>query len=1174
MSNVVACSNNDGAFAQTIMRFIAVASIAAVLSVSLTSLCRAQPFNTLYSFGGGPDGADPRSIILVDGFLYGTAFYGGASSTGISGSGTVFRLNADGSAFSTLYNFTKLDWSTGAGTNTDGSQPQGMVCSGSSLYGIAYGGGDWGNGTVFSLNTNEGAFSMLHTFQGQSGPWAAGTADGAGPADLIIVGDTVFGTAEFGGLGACGTVFSINTDGSGFDVLHTFTFDDGGDPRGLTSAGGVLYGTTYTGGTSDSGVVFSINCDGSGYQTLHNFNGDSDGQGPLGIVVCSNQLYGSAQGGGSGGMGTLFTLRTDGTGFKVIHNFASNDGSFPGLGLILSGSNLIGNALYGGTYGYGTIFSIYTDGTDFNVLHSFAGSDGSTPIDLILAGNTLYGAAFNGGEYDFGTVFSLQLPTVNITALRVSLVAANVSASDLVDDLIVPFPDTNILSLATNALGLGVVADGVTPVLFKITGTPGDYSFVMTNDAADYLNGDFSSNLFTLQTNLFSRQSNFWAQATNFAITSSTNVGVTYAYLQGMDWSNFIVLSPSNEVNVGLSIMPTNSALSLAHIGFKIRPPPVALVHGYKADSTSWAPSFTDVLGETTPNDFIIAVNYGTNDGDWVNSYGTLGDLAILLDSVLSNQVETVLNAQWDFTRYDVVGHSQGGVLLRMLCENLPALSEVPTPRFAQEPVVGPQNSYRGRFRRVITIGSPHNGSLILHYLLQWRIFNPTWVSSLPFGVGQLLQEKFDPFGWQIAQINDPFYQVDPRIKFCCISATINDGQPPTGAYDVPAYVALGLCNLQPGSIMTGGQILLPRGSDGIVDFDSQGGGAGTLGYVIQNSSLYPANIVHADALQWLFGVGQGQSEASDPRVAGVVRSLLDGPSCLFGPFILPTVLSSEEKTLVDSLSYEISANTITANLIYNLPHAFDDTTNYYFQAQIPANVPSGGVFGWNVEVFGTNGMTSDGASISVNTNDSSEVSLAVDESVIGTVVLFVYYDAPNGMVVSGTPQVIFSQLPGGVLGGLSLDPPNATLGRGDSVTLQLWGVYMNGTSALLFATQGSVAYYSSNTNVATVDAFGVVTAQGYGSAEITALYNGLLGQTQVYVSPPSVSAFSALSISNGSVSIALIGGTGVTNVLEASTNLADWTTVYSWYNTNGFFEFVDTNVSNYRARYYRIAFP
>ncbi len=40
---------------------------------------------------------------------------------------------------------------------------------------------------------------------------------------LILSGDTLYGTASVGGAGGSGVVFSVNTNGANFAVLHSFT---------------------------------------------------------------------------------------------------------------------------------------------------------------------------------------------------------------------------------------------------------------------------------------------------------------------------------------------------------------------------------------------------------------------------------------------------------------------------------------------------------------------------------------------------------------------------------------------------------------------------------------------------------------------------------------------------------------------------------------------------------------------------------------------------------------------------------------------------------------------------------------------------------------------------------------------------------------------------------------
>jgi len=54
--------------------------------------------------------------------------------------------------------------------------------------------------------------------------------------------------------------------------IGAYTNSDGDDLfAGLTQSGGVLYGTTWEGGNAGSGTVFKMNTDGTGYTVLRHF---------------------------------------------------------------------------------------------------------------------------------------------------------------------------------------------------------------------------------------------------------------------------------------------------------------------------------------------------------------------------------------------------------------------------------------------------------------------------------------------------------------------------------------------------------------------------------------------------------------------------------------------------------------------------------------------------------------------------------------------------------------------------------------------------------------------------------------------------------------------------------------------------------------------------------------
>ena len=153
--------------------------------------------------------------------LSGATLYGTASAGGSGGAGVVFSVNVNGSNFTTLHSFTPLDPLTA--TNADGAFPaSGLVLSNGMLYGTTYAGGCGGRGTVFSIQTNGVDFVVLHTFSAID-PVTGTNSDGASPcAALALSGSNVYGTAAAGGAGAAGTVFSVSTNGTQFQIIHAF----------------------------------------------------------------------------------------------------------------------------------------------------------------------------------------------------------------------------------------------------------------------------------------------------------------------------------------------------------------------------------------------------------------------------------------------------------------------------------------------------------------------------------------------------------------------------------------------------------------------------------------------------------------------------------------------------------------------------------------------------------------------------------------------------------------------------------------------------------------------------------------------------------------------------------------------------------------------------------------
>jgi uncharacterized repeat protein (TIGR03803 family) len=335
-----------------------------------------QTFTAVHTFpASSPPGWYCR-LLSAGGALYGLGY-------GTYGYDSVFRINANGLSYTNIKNFPPThDNSSGVSTNSDGAGPLGgVVLDGDTLYGTAQAGGMYGMGTVYSVKTNGNGFSVLRHFSG---------ADGKAPyAELVVVGSALYGTTAAGGDFNRGTVFRLNEGGLEFAVLKSFAMTNGFLPlSGLTFSEGVLYGTTMSGGASNSGTVFSIHPDGSGFTTLKEFTGQ-DGAGPrYNLVVSGNSIYGTTEGGSDQSQSLVYQLSTDGSNYNILKRFSTpepvsgtnGDGYFLQSGLALSGGTLFGATRWGGDYGSGVLFALRTDCTGYSVLRHFSAVSAGSPF--------------------------------------------------------------------------------------------------------------------------------------------------------------------------------------------------------------------------------------------------------------------------------------------------------------------------------------------------------------------------------------------------------------------------------------------------------------------------------------------------------------------------------------------------------------------------------------------------------------------------------------------------------------------------------------------------------------------------------------------------------------------------------------------------------------------------
>ncbi len=303
----------------------------------------------------GASGAFPTAGLIqgADGFLYGVAQDGGLNGFGCNGAlgcGTLFRISTSG-AFKLLHQFCSGD---GCPNTTEGGRPMGHLVQMPSgkLCDTTAEGGYENEGTVFCASTS-GSVNTLYTFHFENG------TDGYDPVAALVVGpdgETLYGTTPSRGANGGGTVFALKNQA----MTNLYAFSSSGDcntPQGALIFGvdGKLYGTTSAG----YGCIFSVGTDGIGFDINYVFPGSSNAPADpvAGLVLGSDgMMYGTTlfrsieqTSGLDSGVAYRFDPAKD--TFKALADFNGTVGAMPYAALIEGKDQyLYGTAsLYGGS---------------------------------------------------------------------------------------------------------------------------------------------------------------------------------------------------------------------------------------------------------------------------------------------------------------------------------------------------------------------------------------------------------------------------------------------------------------------------------------------------------------------------------------------------------------------------------------------------------------------------------------------------------------------------------------------------------------------------------------------------------------------------------------------------------------------------------------------------------
>lgn len=337
----------------------------------------------------GGIGLSGNLVRARNGNFYGTTISGGNKNLGV-----LFEYDPITLYFNKVLDFT--------GT-TNGAYPAGSMVEmpNGKLYGVTYGGGEQGMGTLFEFDPASRAFVKRIDFDGtQHGSFSQ--------PGLLKYNGKLLGVTAYGGANNLGVIYQFDPITSAFEKLFEFSScQDGCNPAAysLVMTEGKIFGVTTNGGNDmipKAGTIFELNLENFQLTKKYVFEDLSIANSLRAMVIAQNgKLYGTASAGGSNGKGFLFEFNPANGSFSTIVDFDGlASGSEPGAPLLVTPNGVIyGTTSVGGAFGWGTLFEYQPLTGNFVTKHSFDKIQGAKPSTN-------------------GLIFVKEIPSISFTMLE------------------------------------------------------------------------------------------------------------------------------------------------------------------------------------------------------------------------------------------------------------------------------------------------------------------------------------------------------------------------------------------------------------------------------------------------------------------------------------------------------------------------------------------------------------------------------------------------------------------------------------------------------------------------------------------------------------------------------------------------------------------------------------
>ena len=351
-------------------------------------------------------------FLLTGGMSYSQTprIFGITSNGGAHNQGTIFKMNLDGTGFTTVYSFA-------ASTGFDPEGGELIKAPNNKLYGMCRRGGTNSKGCLFSFDPISNTYTDIINFNGPNGAFPEG--------NLILAPDgMLYGLTTHGGTHDAGILFKFNPNTNFGNLLWEFDVATGGtypESTLLLGTDGKLYGTTANGGTGGYGTIFRFNLSNNVYSVLYDMGQDigNDRLSPYGGLVQSRNgwIYGEAINNVIPGPSEVQVFR-----FNPISNalarISIQSTQFENvLNRKLMKEFIVFEELYGlsDTHpnSFGKIFKILPSNNTYQEVYDFgdpnfnSGINGAHPVGGLAYASlaTYFGVTKSGGTKDSGVIF-------------------------------------------------------------------------------------------------------------------------------------------------------------------------------------------------------------------------------------------------------------------------------------------------------------------------------------------------------------------------------------------------------------------------------------------------------------------------------------------------------------------------------------------------------------------------------------------------------------------------------------------------------------------------------------------------------------------------------------------------------------------------------------------------